>query len=337
MSRTKSSIQKIIVISISLSLLGVAGTPITNAATNAEQVTLTFETGPDGEAWEDPSDTDFGYVDFDVYTPHNDRESPATAQHVPTPDQPPSARNVITNLNSRGESGWLNIRFRRRQSNPQIVLWLEPKDEQIDRYGNSNKLLVRGYDSSNNRVYDEQSQITAGGYVREEIQPSDPSDHISRVAITVLPPSGSGHSRFYVGRIGFNAEPPKVDLTVSPTRPDTGDQISIRSNIETAGEITEYEWVVDDERQPAGDRPQILRPNLGTGSHTVSITVTDRLGLQGTTSKTFTVERNREPPDGPDTPNGPDWWEVVGGGIVGFITLIGFVTIIILMARRVRG
>lgn len=321
MRNKRFSVRTTLVIAVGIGLLGVTVTPVSTADTHTESVRLTFETGPDGEGWEDPSDTDFGYVDFSVYTPSTGRGNPAVVRNAATPDQPSGSLNVITNQNPRGEPGWLNMRFREGQSNPRFVLWLDPRDEQVDRYGNSNTLHVRGYDSADNRVYDERSQLRAGGYVFNEVDSRDPSARISRVAVSIRPLSGPGFSRFYVSSVEFEVRPPEVGLTVSPTRPESGERVYIGANVETAGEITEYEWFVDGRRYPTSDG-QSIRPSLSTGSHTVAIRVTDRLGLQETASRTVTVE---QPPD-------PLPFLVAVAAVI--TVLIAFS---VLVVRRVRG
>lgn len=293
-----------------------------------ESVDLTFETGPDGEAWDDPADTDFGYLNFTVFSPQDGRERSAVVHRVPTPDDPPASRYVVTNQNSFGEPGWLNVRFGERQTSPRVVFWLDPGDERIDESGSSNTLLLRGYDESGDRVFDRRTEITAGGYIVADVRPSDSTDRVSRIAITVRPPDGTGFSRFYVSRLGFDARPPDATLTVSQPPAESGDGIAVRADVETAGEITDYEWSVDGTRYvPSEDRAGDgeIRPPLGTGSHTVSVRVTDRLGLQGADSQTIFVQQADGGTGGVDLRL---WMGVAGAG---------FVLLAALVVRRVRG
>lgn len=271
-----------------------AASATTDAVTQPQEVDLTFETAPDGESWDDPTETDFGYLSFSVFTPTSDQERPAVAKRVPTPDDPPTSLTVITNLNADGEPGWLNVRFRSPQESPRLVFWLEPDDERFDEEGNSNELFIRGYDASNARVFERQSQLTAGGYVFVDVDPEADSDRVTRVAITARPPTGPAFSRLYVSRVSFTAAPPTVDLRVSPTAPAAGERPTVHADADPAAAITDLDWFVDGRRYvPPADRSgrRIITPELSAGTHTIAVDVTDRFGRQASAERTVSVRR----------------------------------------------
>jgi PKD repeat protein len=121
-----------------------------------------------------------------------------------------------------------------------------------------------------------------------------PGDFV--VTLTVTDVSGSRSSRPKTVAVG-EGERPKADFTFSPTSPQPEQDVFFNASSSTAGparHLTRYDWNFGDGRSGSGATTSLRYEAQGT--YTVTLTVTDNVGLTSTASKTVGVGHSAERP-----------------------------------------
>lgn len=274
----------------------VAGFAVLPASAEGGEVTLTFETAPGGEPWDDPTDTDFGHVSFDVYDPRDAEERPAPVRPSST------GLRAVTNYGADGTVGWLIIRFAEPQES--VAFWsrIDARDYQVDDSGRAPTVHIRAYDPAGDRVYDSDvgssgqpvtryaNDPRGGGWSITGVSPDDPSAEISRIEMTIRKYQSADFARFGLTNLEFRAEAPTAAMAVSPSTPKAGERLTLDARgVETAGQIVTYEWYVDGAAFATTTRPVVSYTPENPGPHQFRVRVTDGLGQVDEDAQTVDV------------------------------------------------
>jgi len=227
---------------------------------------------------------------------------------LPVDDQPPEIINLVENPDPQEVNGIVNITANITDNVGVDEVWID-----IDGIGN----FSMSYDSTSDKYYYEQSYDAVDTYTYT-IWANDTSDNWN-----------SSSSTFTIQDTIPPVSNPGSDKTVAEGTEVTFDGSGSSDN---SGIIVNYTWTIyknqDIFATIYGDNPTFTFST--SGNYTVTLVVTDGVGLTDQASITVNVTEEQEPP-GPEDGT-QDWWWIIVVAIVVFVIII--LTILPLKFRK---